>query len=106
MALPGPNDGVSVFRPIMSSMASGGKPRHDFGGDGGRSRQTRRFDAVEIDQSRNAMHFRALDHEIRGGNPGRYELGSDAGIPGNERLIRQLRPVFANLGIEADAAPR
>src|SRR5581483_11117322 len=66
----------------------------------------RRFNAIEVDEAGDAVLVRPLDEEIRRRLVGSADLGTNPGIAGLQRALREARPVAADRGIKALAAAR
>ncbi len=71
-----------------------------------RAGQPGRFDAEEVDETRDAMVARPRHDEVRRLVLGPHDLRSDPGIARREPPVREPRPVLADRGVEAVGAAR
>src|SRR6266571_9051279 len=79
---------------------------HDLVGEWQRCSEARGFDAVEIDQARDAVFGGSLHDEIGGRLVAPADLRADPGVAGHERAVAQPRPIVAHRGIERIAPAR
>src|SRR4051812_14990300 len=73
---------------------------------GERRGESRRLDAEQMDQTRDAMLARPLDVEVRCGLPSARGLRPDSRVAGQQRAIGQARPIASDGRIEAVGAAR
>ena len=66
-----------------------------------RRREARRFDAVEIHETVDAVIARSLNHEIGRRRSGTVDLRPDAGVARLQRAVLQARIVAADRGVES-----
>ena len=82
-------------RPLTSDQVT----RH-FLADRQRRRQPRQLDAEQHDQPRHAVVLRRVDDEVERRLARPADLGPDAGIVRDQRVVRQPRPEFADARVE------
>src|SRR5436190_13105367 len=99
---PTPSHGES--RPAVRR--SGAQAANDLGGDRQARRQPRRFDAVEVHQSGDAVRLGTLEHEVARGPAGPLQLRPNAAVRRRQRAVLQRRPVAPDGCVERRAAPR
>src|SRR6516225_9479872 len=86
--------------------ASSTEARHHVFGERQRSGEAGRFDAEQVHQPREAVLGGSVDDEIGGRLARAGQLWADAGIVGDQRIVRQRRKVAADRLVEGLAAAR